>query len=1200
MNDLSILKKIEKLIHSELSERQLNGPSYNTYQLDATKTSILKLNLYFGSSPQNLKRILQLVAQLTQLQCLCIEDSAISDLTHFDLLTQIKELDLDGNHLTEISPLKNLKGLTKLCLSNNSIFDISPLQELTALQYLEIANNHIRQIASLAALTNLIELGLSLNQIRAITPLKKLRKLKELDLGGNKIKTITALSCLNNLKTLNLSANNIENLTALKKLKQLRYINLNSNKVTDISALAELTQIQELNLSHNNIIDLSPLQKLSQLKELYLYQNPNLSLSTLGELKQLTVLSLSHCHINRLSPLSLHPKLEILDLAENNIEDLSPLASLSELTSLKIPRNHITNTAPLQQLTKLVDLDLSENPIDTISFVKKLPQLKELSITSCGLNDLRPVKYATQLCFLNINNNRISDLSPLQNCPDLFNLRASQNAITDISPLANLPKINFLGLNNNHINNIAPLAGLKQLVSLDLENNQLNELPDWITKFKIVWNGKNNGFHFRDVVYLTGNPLSDPPAEIVKQGTEAVRRYFDRKKKENFSAIHEAKLILVGDGAAGKTSLQKRLADPTASLPEEDTRTRGIQICNWEFKPNYIAHIWDFGGQDVYYPVHRFFLTENAVFVLLASTRNEQHNFDYWIPTLYQFGGYSPIIIGQTCHDGNRVAWNDLGSYAGDSRFNIIRATKDLLYYELNLPSRNKGLADIKKEIVHQLGKLPHCNKDIPTSWITIRETLKKEGETKPCIDYDRFTEICNEVVPGSFTEPADYTDCASFLHNIGAILWYSQNSTLKNWIILRPEWGMQAVYRIIDDDRIQRQRGQITAEDFNRLWKDKMYLNKHLILKQMLNVFRVAFPKRHKTEEYIIPARLLSMPQEKRWKYEDGLWLEYEYPFMPRGILNQLSAELSRYIVLNADGEEEVWNNAVNLTAAESTGQVTELFYQKKIIIRTRGKDARGLAMVIMDALNTITNSYKGVTPEINVPCTCHECRQGEHRTLFKYNDLQRWSAKGREDIQCNESGEKIRIDDLLHNAGFLQPVDPGRSYGLQPLLQIRIFLASSSELKVDRKEFELFINRENKQLVDKGIFLYLDLWEDALDAISATRLQDEYNQAVLKSDIFVSLFFTKAGIFTEEEFDTAYGQFIRQGKPYVYTYFKNAPVNMGELGQEVESLLRFKNKLKGLGHFPTEYKTIDDLKAQFKRQLDRLIVRLKRTPSV
>ena len=63
----------------------------------------------------------------------------------------------------------------------------------------------------------------------------------------------------------------------------------------------------------------------------------------------------------------------------------------------------------------------------------------------------------------------------------------------------------------------------------------------------------------------------------------------------------------------------------------------------------------------------------------------------------------------------------------------------------------------------------------------------------------------------------------------------------------------------------------------------------------------------------------------------------------------------------------------------------------------------------------------------------------------------------------------------------------------------------------------------------------------------MSETRLQDEYNKAVRDCDIFVSLFFTKTGRFTEEEFDTARSQFKKTGRPRIYTFFKDAMVSTG-----------------------------------------------------
>lgn len=153
------------------------------------------------------------------------------------------------------------------------------------------------------------------------------------------------------------------------------------------------------------------------------------------------------------------------------------------------------------------------------------------------------------------------------------------------------------------------------------------------------------------------------------------------------------------------------------------------------------------------------------------------------------------------------------------------------------------------------------------------------------------------------------------------------------------------------------------------------------------------------------------------------------------------------------------------------------------------------------------------------------------------------------------------------------------------------KIFLALSSELEVDRKEFEIFINRKNKEWVKKGVFLELVVWDDFLDALSQTRLQDEYNKEIRQCDIFVMLFFTKVGKYTEEEFETAVGQFKATTKPRIFTYFKDAEITTGSANKnDMKSLWAFQEKLEELRHFQTVYKNIDDLKFKFNRQLDKL----------
>lgn len=114
---------------------------------------------------------------------------------------------------------------------------------------------------------------------------------------------------------------------------------------------------------------------------------------------------------------------------------------------------------------------------------------------------------------------------------------------------------------------------------------------------------------------------------------------------------------------------------------------------------------------------------------------------------------------------------------------------------------------------------------------------------------------------------------------------------------------------------------------------------------------------------------------------------------------------------------------------------------------------------------------------------------------------------------------------------------------------------------------------------------------WETFLDAISETRLQDEYNQAVRACDVFVSLFATKAGPFTQEEFRVALEQFKTTGTPRIYTYFKETQVSADKKHRaDLQSLWAFQEQLEREGHFYTSYEGPEHLKRHFGDQLRRL----------
>jgi hypothetical protein len=154
------------------------------------------------------------------------------------------------------------------------------------------------------------------------------------------------------------------------------------------------------------------------------------------------------------------------------------------------------------------------------------------------------------------------------------------------------------------------------------------------------------------------------------------------------------------------------------------------------------------------------------------------------------------------------------------------------------------------------------------------------------------------------------------------------------------------------------------------------------------------------------------------------------------------------------------------------------------------------------------------------------------------------------------------------------------------------KIFIASSAELKHDREEFRKLLSLINDRLHYRGLYLKLEEWEYFFDAISQDSKQGDYNESIKECEIVICLFYTKAGKYTQVEFDTALQQFHKTGKPLIYTYFKEPEKNenAGTAVVPDPSLKEFKDRLSSLGHFYTRYKSTEDLHLQFKMQLDLL----------
>jgi Leucine-rich repeat (LRR) protein len=140
---------------------------------------------------------------------------------------------------------------------------------------------------------------------------------------------------------------------------------------------------------------------------------------------------------------------------------------------------------------------------------------------------------------LNLLGTNLSNISFLKGLTHLTELSLTHNQITDISPLRDLINLKELYLSGNQITDISPLIRLTKLERLYLGGNKIRSLPEefFDLKMEILFKSDpNTGIH------LGGNPIENPPLEIVKQGKLAIKAYF-------------AAIKLADDGGAGNVSI---------------------------------------------------------------------------------------------------------------------------------------------------------------------------------------------------------------------------------------------------------------------------------------------------------------------------------------------------------------------------------------------------------------------------------------------------------------------------------------------------------------------------------------------------------------------------------------------------------------------------------------------------------------------
>ena len=112
-------------------------------------------------------------------------DEAFSDLTGLEYFVSLEELSLDGNKITDLSPIGGMAKMKSLVIAFNDISDLSALSGMPQLEVLDAKSNNISDVSTLSGLTNIWELQINTNRIADFTPLASLKNLKVLLLAEN-------------------------------------------------------------------------------------------------------------------------------------------------------------------------------------------------------------------------------------------------------------------------------------------------------------------------------------------------------------------------------------------------------------------------------------------------------------------------------------------------------------------------------------------------------------------------------------------------------------------------------------------------------------------------------------------------------------------------------------------------------------------------------------------------------------------------------------------------------------------------------------------------------------------------------------------------------------------------------------------------------------------------------------------------------
>ncbi|HXD34221.1 MAG TPA: COR domain-containing protein [Pyrinomonadaceae bacterium] len=677
-----------------------------------------------------------------------------------------------------------------------------------------------------------------------------------------------------------------------------------------------------------------------------------------------------------------------LDLSDQKLTELpESLGKLTQLRHLYLFTNQLRELPEfLGQLTQLQGLYLSGNQLRELpEWLGQLTQLQSLYLSRNQLTKLPESRsQLEQLQLLRLDGNQLTELPEwLGQLTQLQSLSLSGNQLRELpESLSQLTQLQSLSLSGNQLRELPEsLSQLTQLQSLYLNGNELTELPEslaYLTKLQHLY------LHNNPALGIPEDALGPNWQSVVKNEAQAkppkeILDYYFATRGEAGVALREMKLIVVGWGKAGKTTLVKRL-DRQAMDPTEP-ETHGIMIqplvlhcSDGDLK----ARVWDFGGQHVLHAMHEFFLTARSLYLLVVEQRGDRAEAEakYWLQLIRSYAPNAPVVVAlNKSHCVERpLDKESLEKIYGP----IIAWVPTECLPEADCPGADASIERLRTALTlaAEAPNMPEPRKRFPKKWVAIKDWLEKlDEEGKNYLDYEVFA---NECAQRGEPDPQKQAEVAALMHDLGVAMNYARDERLRDTTVLRPDWLANGIYAVLRANLFRPGKplapdAVLTAPKLSEIYSvaaqkpvemlrsEDYPAEKCEFLLRLMNLFQLSFPLNEDGTEQLCPTLLGAEPPPQTDEPNDGdrVQLRYEFAVVPAPLL-------PRFIVrtFSLIAQKKLWQRGVILRYPGARARVWTTPEEKYLFATVAGPDGdrTELLSIIRGTLNELFNEYRNL----------------------------------------------------------------------------------------------------------------------------------------------------------------------------------------------------------------------------------------------